>query len=211
MAKKNRRPIAVFQFSKFAKIHDFIAKIRAIILSMTNAPLIFVTPNPTLASVTTDVNALDVAQTEAETRVVGATGQRDIKYVTVVQDVHDVVAYVQKVADEAGNVVTAEAIINASGLAVKINGVFQKPPLEARRGLLSGTVDLVAKAGKQRETHEWQMSTNNGASWTNLTSTLRCRTLVTGLTRLTTVYFRHRLITKTGPGDWSQPVNIVVL
>jgi hypothetical protein len=40
---------------------------------------------------------------------------------------------------------------------------------------------------------------------------MQAKTTIAGLTVGTTVYVRHRPVTKTGPGDWSQPVSMTVV
>ncbi len=210
MAKSNKRPLAVLLLKNYRKIHDYIGKARLIVLNIGNASSIFTTPSPTLASVTGHIDTLDNKQAEAETRVTGAAAQRDIAYEAVVDDINGLLGYVQKLADGAPDVVTAIAIISSSGFSVKLNGVIQKPALAAKNGTVSGTVLLTALGGGSRTSHEWQISPD-GVVWTALTPTIKAKTEVTGLTYLSTQYFRHRIIKSTGPEAWSTVVNIVVL
>ena len=73
-----------------------------------------------------------------------------------------------------------------------------------------GTVELTARGGGPRSAHDWQ-SSNNLVNWTSLTPTIKAKTMVEGLVKLTTMYFRHRVIKSEGPEPWSQPVSIVIL
>lgn len=100
-------------------------------------------------------------------------------------------------------------IILNSGFSIKGRSARVKPLLDARRGL-SGEIYLIARGAGKRDFHEWAMSAN-GTHWTQLPSTVKAKTLVTGLKPLTTMHFRHRVITKDGPLNWSDTVQIVVL
>jgi hypothetical protein len=71
------------------------------------------------------------------------------------------------------------------------------------------SVKLIAKAVALRASYEWQYSTDQ-KTWTNAPATLQAKTVITGLTSGTTVYFRVRGVTKTGEGAFSQIVQIVV-
>jgi hypothetical protein len=210
MAKSNKRPIAVFLLSRTRRIGDFIIKVRGILTNMGDNALIFTTPMPALLTVETHVSDLDAAEARAQTRAKGSAAARDLKYEVVLQDVRDLTAYVQKLADGAGDEASAVAIIQASGLNLKVNGVYIKPPLAAKNGLVSGTILLTAALGGKRGSHEWQMSLNN-QNWTGLPPTTKASTQVENLTPLSVQHFRHRLITNKGPEEWSQSVSVVVL
>ena len=93
---------------------------------------------------------------------------------------------------------------------MKVQGVIVHPPLDVENGTASVSVLLTARGGPQGSFHEWA-SSPNGVNWTDQKPTKKRKTLITGLTRLSTVYFRHRLNIKDVPQAWSQPVNIVVL
>ncbi len=210
MAKSNKRPLAIFQTKNFRRIAVFIAKLRNIILDISTNTTIFVTPVPTPASVTTNVDALEDAEAEALTRASGKAAARDQKYEAVLDDVHDWLSYVQSLADNAADEVTAIAIIEASGFSVKVRGVIVRPPLSVKNGSVSGTMLLTARGGGPRTSHEWQ-SSPNAVTWTNHPSTIKAKTEISGFIKLSTVYFRHRVIRSTGPDPWSQPVNIIVV
>ena len=210
MAKSNKRPIAVFLLSRTRRIGDFIIKVRGILTNMADNATIFTAPVPTLLSVEGHVSDLDTAEAKAQTRAKGTAAARDLKYEVVLQDVRDLTAYVQKLADESADEATAVAIIQASGFSLKVNGVYIKPPLAAKNGPVSGTILLRAALGGKRGSHEWQMSLNN-QNWTGLPPTTKASTQVDNLTRLSVQHFRHRLITSKGPEEWSQSVSVVVL
>jgi hypothetical protein len=70
---------------------------------------------------------------------------------------------------------------------------------------------LVAPAAGDRASYEWQYSADGGKTWTRLATTLQARTVVAGLTALTTVVVRYRAISKQGEGEWSQSLSVVVM
>jgi len=72
-----------------------------------------------------------------------------------------------------------------------------------------GSVKLAAKAMATRASYEWQYSTDQ-KTWTHAPSSLQAKTVITGLTSGTTVYFRVRGVTKAGEGAYSQIVQILV-
>jgi hypothetical protein len=209
MAKSKKRPIAVFLVKNFRRIGDFILKCKTIVLDIGNSPVFFATPDPALAGVTTNINALETSQTVADTRVVGSAAARDLDYNEVLDDIHGLQGYVQKQADNAVDEPTAIAIINASGFSLRVNGVHVKPPLAVEQSVATGEIILRAKSAGNRASYDWQMSTD-GTTWEDLESTLQAKTTVSGLTIDRRTYFRFRSILPSGTGSWSGLVSIVV-
>jgi hypothetical protein len=76
--------------------------------------------------------------------------------------------------------------------------------------IVSGSVKVVAKSTPGARSHEWQISTDGGKTWTNGTPSAQATTTMTGLQPGVLTTFRQRVITKTGPSDWSQPVTALV-
>ena len=176
---------------------------------MGNSPLIFVSPVPTLLFITTATTNLEAAETLASTRVTGSASARNLKYDIVLKAIHSLLAYVQILADAAPDEATAISIINASGFGLRSTGSRSKAPLAAKNGTVSGTVSLVAKAAAVRAAYNWHHSTD-GITWSEMTTTLQAKTIVSGLTPGTTIFFQCRIITKLGTGNWSSPESIVV-
>src|ERR1035437_7151444 len=209
MANSNKRPMAVFPINKLKKIGDFILRIHAIVLNIVNNPTFFVTPNPTVASINTNIAALETGETLAKTRVTGSTSARNLKYDVLLKSVHGLQNYVQTLADNAVDEHTAIAIITASGFDLKNKGVRVKPDLEAKQGVVSGNINLIAKSSGNRNAYNWGKSSDN-ITWIELPPTLQSKTTVSGLTPGTTEHFRYRTITKTGAGNWSQSISILI-
>ena len=62
----------------------------------------------------------------------------------------------------------------------------------------------------RRASYEWQWSGDGGKTWTNVPATLQAKTTVLGLPSGTVLQFRVRAVTRTGEGDWSQVVSVLV-
>jgi hypothetical protein len=102
------------------------------------------------------------------------------------------------------------SIIQSAGIAVRKTPVRAPRVFDAKPGATSGTVELVAAAAARRASYDWEYSTDGGKTWVAVLSTLQAKTTVSGLTPATTVQFRYCAVTKTGQGDWSPPVSLLV-
>jgi len=209
MANSKKRPLVVFLIRNFRQIGNFILKAKAIVLDIGNSPGFFTTPAPALATVTSDIGNLELAEATAETHVVGSAAARDLRYDVVLTEIHGLQNYVQNQADNAVDEPTSIAIINASGFSLKVNGVHVKPPLAVKNSPVAGEVILTGKSAGKRASYDWQMSAN-GTTWTDLPSTLKAKTTVSGLTVDVRTYFRFRAILPEGTASWSASVSIVV-
>ncbi len=188
-------------------VHDLIGKTTAILAAMTGN-ISFPSPSPTLATVTSDNTALTSAQAVALTRAKGAAAERNVKLAIVVSDLKLLAAYVQGVAD--GDLANALSIIESAGMSVKNPGKkTPKQDLALKHGVVSGVVDVLAKAQGPRTSYEWQWSTD-GKTWTALPTTIQAKTSITGLIPGTTIYVRHAVVTKTGVGDFGQVASMMV-
>ncbi len=210
MPKSNKRPLAVLAVNKLRKISDCILQSRTIVLNIGNNPGFFATPLPALFTVTSDIDSLEEAEAIAKTRVTGSAAARDLEYEVVLDDLRGLLGYVQNLADLSMDETTAIAIINASGFGLKNHGVRVKPPLAAKTGPASGSVQLTAKGAGKRAVYEWQQSAD-GITGHDLPITFQAKKTVTGLTPDTKVYFRERAVTKEGPQVWSAWVSIIVV
>ena len=178
-----------------------------IVTRMTGNPY-FPTPTPNLASVTTHIGDLRVAEAAALARTKGAATVRNQKRTALVSDLQALRAYVQTVADaDPGN---AAAIIESAGLAVRKTATRHARALAAKPGSVSGVANVTAAVAARRASYEWQYSTDGGKTWITLPATLQAKTTVSGLAPATTVQFRSRAVTKAGEGDWSQPVSLMI-
>jgi hypothetical protein len=198
------RAIAVLRLSKSTK--SVLAFAKSVVTAITdNAAL--PSPTPPIAQLQSDVDALDTAEAAVLSRTKGAVETRDVKLATVRSDLEHLLAYVQQVAN--ANASTAQAIIEGAGMSVRVAAVRNKADLEAQAGPVSGSVKLVAKAVAHRAAYEWQYSTDQ-KTWTGVPGTIQAKTDITGLTPATAYFFRFRGVTRTGEGNWSQVVSLLV-
>jgi hypothetical protein len=117
-------------------------------------------------------------------------------------------ADVQSVADTSPD--QAATIIASAAMASKKAPARNKVAFTAKPGATSGTVQLVVKAAARRASYEWAWSADGGKTWTLAPSTLQARTTLTGIPAGTNAQFRYRAVTKTGEGDWSQPISLLL-
>jgi len=168
----------------------------------------FATPTPPLATVGSALTKLDSAETATKTRAKGTKEARDAARVEVVQLLHALKAYVQTVADATPD--QSEAIIASAGMSSKKKAVHDKPPFAVKVGPTSGTVRVSVKAAARRASYEWEWSSDGAKTWTLVPPSLQSKTTIPGLPAGTTCQFRYRAVTRTGAGDWSQPLSFLV-
>ena len=198
---------AVVSLKLPTRVADLITYAQAIVKAMTNNAS-FPTPTPTLAALLAAIDDLQIAETAALSRIKGAVAVRDDKKAALVRLLQQLKGYVQTTADAA--VENGGAIIQSASLAVKKTPVRKPRVFEAVQGAASGSAKLVAASAGPRSSYEWQYSIDGGKTWVSVEGTLQARTTVTGLAAGSTVMFRYKAIVKTGAGDWSPPVSLLV-
>ena len=203
-----KRPIAVFKAPK--PIDKLIFKVRALIINLLGNPGYFTGIVPTPASVTTNVDDLELKQGNVVAKKVGAAALRNVILKTVKTNIYDLVADVQSLADNSSTVEDSIAIIQAAGLHVKVNGVHVKPPfgVKMKEGA-SGVVVLKMKSVKNAS-YDWQVSYDKGATFNPLPGTRSAETILEGLVRGSQLMFRARANVGNLPGVW-QPAELIVL
>jgi len=206
MAKSDLRPMCTYKVEK--KIGNFITQSSAIVLEMSGNPYFLVPPIPYL-TVTGNITALQTAETLAKTKVTGAASARDIKYEVVLVDMRSYQGFVQDLADHAVDRPTAIAIIDASGFGLRDHSVREKPTLAAKLTTASGTVKLIAKSVGRRATYDWEMSLDNGVTYTAMPSTMIAKALATGLPLYVRILFRFRSLSGLGLSPWCTAVGIL--
>jgi hypothetical protein len=203
-ARKVPKVIVALNLPK--RVPDMIAHGKTIV-SMMTCNAYFPKPVPSLATVSKRISALEAAHTVALTRVVGAAGAKEARRVDLVQSLEELAAYVQQIAN--ADPANAKTIVTSAGMFVKGVGSRAMLAFWVRMGRVSGMVLLFAKAAAKRASYEWQWSLDQ-KTWTDLEPTLQANTAVYDLTPGLTYYFRHRARTKSGAGDWSQIVSLIV-
>ena len=199
------RSIAVLKLShRIKNIITFAQSVAEAMTSNTSFP----SPNPPLATFQADITALSNAEAAVLARTKGAVQDRNAKLAVLKTDLENLKAYVQTVAD-AANPTNAASIVESAGMTVRKVTLHDKPALAVKQGSVSGSVNLASKAAAHRAAYGWQYSTDQ-KTWTSLPETLQAKTGVSGLTAGTVYYFRVQALTKTGEGDWSQIVSLMV-
>jgi hypothetical protein len=174
---------------------------------MTNNPW-FPSPTPPLATLTADLDALELAEATARNRSKGSAAARNLKKKKVVDDLTELKGYVQSIVNQSPD--KEIAIIECAGMSTRQLMPRQKPALEALMGPSPGQVIVRAKAvGKRAAAYEWQVAVS-GNAWSTIGTTTVAETSVPGLTAGTTYLFRLRTTVKNTTGDWSQSVSYLV-
>jgi len=204
--KRINRAVVVLKLSK--SVPALINEAKGMVTCMTSNSASFPNPSPPLTALTSAINDLEIAETAALARTRGAATTRNDKKAALVQLLEQQRTYVQTVADT--NMENGAAIIQSAGMSVRKAVVHGPRTFSAKAGAVSGAVKLVAAAAARRASYEWEYSINGGQAWVTVPVTLQAKTTVTGLTPGATVMFRYRGVTKTGEGDWSQPISLIV-
>ena len=138
---KLRRTFAVLNPARAVPL--LIAQAKAVVAEIAANPTIFPSPNPPLATINTQIAALEVAQTDVLTRASGAVEARQVKVLDLTGSLHTARAYVEDRANL--DPATAPATIKAAGLLVRKTPVRTKldfvrepsppaPPCQSRLG-----------------------------------------------------------------------------
>jgi hypothetical protein len=175
---------------------------RHVVQSMTNNPW-FPNPTPSLATVTTDLNALEAADATVLTRTKGSAATRNVVLTTVENDFTGLKGYVGGVG--AANLAQAAAIIESAGMTLKRVTPRNKPLLAVVMSATPGEAVIQAKAAPRGAAYEWQYSTD-GKTWIEIGITTVASTTVVGLVAGTVYYFHVRITIKRVTGNWSQTI-----
>ncbi len=190
-----------------AKVADFIAYGVGIVHAMTNNPA-FPTPVPALAAPAAAVRDLPAAETLALTKAKGTAQARNDKRAVVVSLLQQLRGYVQAIADATPE--NGATIIQSAAMAVRKVPVRAARVFAAKPGAVSGAVKLTATVAARRASYEWQYSVDGGKTWVGTPASLQAKTTITGLPAGSTAMFRYKTVTKSGEGDWSQPIALLV-
>ncbi len=202
------KTLVALGFSSLA-IPRKIERGRFIVTSMTgNAN--FTTPSPTLASITTAINALETAHITAQGGGADDTAAMYAKELALDLLIKSLGGYVEGIANASP--LNAETIILSAGMNVKAKGVKASPDFDVQITGNPGEV-LLIHSGVARGSIEFQMSTDssNESNWQAIYSGTRGRFTKGGLTSGTRYYFRSTVIDKSGKNPWSPVLNTIVL
>jgi len=190
-----------------AKVPALITYAEGIVTNMTgNAS--FPNPSPALTIISAAITALQAAETATLARTKGAATTRNERRTDLVALLQQLRTSVQTTAD--GNAANAPSIIQSAGMAVRKTPARKPRVFSLKAGAVSGTVKIVAPAAARRASYEWQYSVDGGKTWTALPGTLQAKTSVSGLTAGSTVEVKYQALTRTGEGNWSAPISMLV-
>jgi hypothetical protein len=178
---------------------------RLYILTMTgNAD--FLSPTPSLATITTSVDALESAYIRARN---GGTEQTSIMYdceEVLDKQLIQLAAYVEYIAN--GN----ETIILSAGMQVKKKGGRSPYILDATNGRHTGEV-ILHSPSTTGAAYVWQIKkddVNTDQDWEELVIANTAKITVQDLIAGNTYWFRVSTRIKNVIGDWSDPISIIV-
>jgi len=190
-------------------IEKKIVKTRFIVTSMTgNAN--FGTPSPTLATITTNVNALEAASIAAKGGGKDETANMRAKEAVLDLSLKLLGYYVEGIA--SANPANAEAIILGAGMDVRGKGGNFARGFEVSATGNIGEVRF-QQAGVSHGSYEYQMSIDpsSDANWQRIYSGTRNRFVKSGLVSGTRYYFRAASIDKNGLSPWSSVKAMIAL
>jgi hypothetical protein len=170
----------------------------------------FTTPSPTLASITTLVNALDAAYKTAESRAKGTVGLMHVALKTLTIALKALAIYVESIANADPD--NASSIITSAGMVEKKFTPRAAKTFSVVQTKVSGSVTLNTKA-VSRGTYIYQMSTDptNPASWVTIFTGNTVKFTKTGLTAGVHTYFRGAVILKGVQGEYSPVLGLIVI
>lgn len=206
-----RRLRAALHYDK-KRIVQLIALAKVILAKILANPSAYPSPIVQLAVFAMQIAELEEAHQGVRARTVTASF-RDTKRDVVVTSIELLRAFVQALADGAGE--QAAALIEGAGMKVARARARTKPLLQARLGLLAGSVDVIGNAGllrrgKALRFYSWQFSVDGGVTWHDAPSTTYAHTTIPGLPALTVCAFRVSVTDGDGTGEWSQSVTLLV-
>ena len=204
-SKSIRRPTVTLDLPK--SVPPLIVYAEGIVKRMTGNTS-FPNPSPALTAISSAIDDLQTAETAALARTKGAATARNAKRAALVALLQQLRAYIQTTAD--ANPPNSASIIQSAGVAVRKTATRRARVFAAKPGKVSGVATVVAATAAKRASYEWDYSTDGGKTWVTTPATLQAKTSIAGLTPGATVQFKYRPVTKTGEGDWSQPVSLLI-
>lgn len=203
-----KKVVVVLKLAKLSVPHK-IEKARFIVTSMTGNAA-FTTPNPTLAIITTNINALETGHLAAKGGGTDETANMHSKEFVLELSLKSLAAYVEGIANT--NPVTAEAVVLSAGMNIKTPATQNPRDFHVKPGDIPGEVKLSTKH-EPNSTFIWQMCNDPAveANWLTIGQATQANFVKSGLTSGARYYFRVAVVGKDGQGAWSNVVNTIVL
>jgi hypothetical protein len=184
-----------------------------IVTMMTGNPN-FVTPNPTLAAVTTQKNTTATsitAQETAKATAEAATTTRDVNVTTLKGLLSQLATYVENASGgDAAKIESAGMSVRADS-SVPVGPMPQVLDLVLSPGDFEGTLDAVWNPVRGAKSYEIQVSPDPPSTWTQKMASGKSSATIQGLTSAAKLWVRVRAVgADNQPGPWSDPATKVV-
>ncbi len=203
-------------FSKSMKDGDFVIKSKAIYDALDlNEAGFYTPPFSDMADFLTAIDKLETCIQNVKVRVLGAAAAKKVAKTDLYNFLKSALEYINKMA--RNKPLSAEEIITGANMLVCAAHKVMKPQLSAKPTGAAGEVNLQCIAvqldGKYyKATYNWQISSDGGKTWDNLSDTVEAKLKVIGLVVTTTVKFRQRANSKKfGITAWCTPVDYTVM
>ena len=171
----------------------------------------FPNPTPSATELRDLANALATANAKAHQGGPAMVADRNEKRSDLEEKLDLLVVYARStVRANAASPEAAATMILGIGLSIKKPRTTSKAPLAAKHGSISSEVLLIARAAGKTAMYLWEHSLDQ-ETWTSVPQTMTAKTRISGLTPGQAYYFRLRVQTRKGLGDYSDVVKLIVL
>ena len=169
--------------------------------------------NPTLAVYGQHCATLTSAEADVTNQVPGAVKRREAAKEVVSQDLGHLRDSVQQAVEALGggfDLKAIAAIVESAGMKLRKVTPRPKNVLGIEAGTPTGSLDCTAPRSLARDTNEWEYSVDQKTN-VFLGGSRKAKVTFTGLPVGVPLYVRHRLLTKDGYTEWSDPPLVITL
>jgi hypothetical protein len=191
---------------KDLSIPELIIRAISIVQTMEAHPGTFPKPPIPFTTVRSNISDLMDKQAAFQGHFVPIT-VRNKALGTLVRALALLCGYVTRLAN--GDPTHAVLIASRAAMTLWSRRNHNKAHLAVKR-VQSGVVKLRAKAVRGAKTNEWQYSLDGGKTWIDVEPTTGANVTISGLPLGKVVVYRHRVVTKNGRTNWSQPISAMV-
>ncbi len=187
-----------------------ISMVESILLKMTGNTN-FTTPNPPLATITTEKDELVDAVADAQNGSRAAKAVVKVKLRTLMLSMATLRAYVQTVANT--NAETAEEVALSSGMDVKRINPRARRQFTVVNTALPGQLKTYTGRVKNASSYDFEYKKTNSADEEYVSAGVlpSATRIISDLTSGVEYQVRWCSISKDGRSAWSSPINIIVL
>jgi hypothetical protein len=205
MTRRQNRTFVVLDLP--TRVSDLIVMSRAVLAAGQNNPLL-PKPRPSLATIEAAIVALENAEVNRLTNTRGTAPVRNEAESKLRAILRAHGSYVQEQADANPDV--AQSLIASAGYRSRKASSRAKLPFTAKPGKISATADLEVKAPAKRAMYHWQWRVAGTTKYNRAPNTIQAKTTIPRLPIGQYVEFRFRVATKTGEGNWSESITVLV-